>query len=207
MSIETEFKWRATAPADFDKMLSAVRTLTGRALPPVQILHISDAYADTPDEALSAQKIAMRVRCTDGAYEATLKTKTQLENGKAVRREETLPLPGAHTHREALVALRSRGTWQGVDVAQLEFKFYIQNNRRVYTLVQAGAIYELALDEVEITAGERRQNMLEIELELKAGPTEDFCVWAQKLGEISGLKAPEYSKVATATALWKGEIK
>lgn len=207
MSIETEFKWRAAAPADFDKMLSAVRTLTGRALPPVQILHIADAYADTPDEALSAQKIAMRVRCTDGTYEATFKTKTQLENGKAVRREETLPLHQAHTQEAALAALRARGTWLGVNVAQLEFKFYIQNKRRVYTLVQADSVYELALDEVEITAGERRQNMLEIELELKAGPAEDFCAWAQKLGKISGLKAPEYSKVATATALWKGEIK
>ena len=163
MSIETEFKWRAAAAADFDKMLSAVSTLTARAMPPEQILQILDAYADTPDEALSAQKIALLVRCSDGAYEATLNSKTQLENGKAVRREETLPLPGAHTHREALAALRSRGTWQGVEVAQLEFKFYIQNNRRVYTLVQADAIYELALDEVEITAGERRQNLLEIE--------------------------------------------
>lgn len=207
MSIETEFKWRANTPADFDKMLCAIRTLTGRALPPVQILHISDAYADTPDEALSAQKIAMRVRCTDGTYEATFKTKTRLENGKAVRREETLPLPQAHTQEAALAALRAQKIWLGVTVAQLEFKFYIQNNRRVYTLALADAIYELALDEVEITAGERRQNMLEIELELKAGPAEDFCAWAQKLGEISGLKAPEYSKVATATALWKGEIK
>ena len=207
MSIETEFKWRAAAPADFDKMLSAVRTLTGRALPPVQILHILDAYADTPDEALSAQKIAMRVRCTDGAYEATLKTKTRLENGKAVRREETLPLPQAHTPEEALAALSARRTWQGVDVAKLEVKFYIQNNRRVYALALADAIYELALDEVQIRAGERRQNMLEIELELKAGAAADFCAWAQKLGKISGLKAPEYSKVATATALWKGEIK
>lgn len=207
MSIETEFKWRANTPADFDKMLCAIRTLTGRALPPVQILHIADAYADTPDEALSAQKIAMRVRCTDGTYEATFKTKTRLENGKAVRREETLPLPQAHTQEAALAALRAQKIWLGVNVAQLEFKFYIQNNRRVYTLALADAIYELALDEVEITAGERRQNMLEIELELKAGPAEDFCAWAQKLGEISGLKAPEYSKVATATALWKGEIK
>lgn len=207
MSIETEFKWRATAPADFDKMLSAVRTLTGRALPPVQILHIADAYADTPDEALSAQKIAMRVRCTDGTYEATFKTKTRLENGKAVRREETLPLPQAHTQEAALAALRAQKIWLGVNVAQLEFKFYIQNKRRVYTLVQADSVYELALDEVEITAGERRHNMLEIELELKAGAADAFCQWAKKLGEISGLKAPEYSKVATATALWKGEIK
>ncbi len=204
MPIEKEFKWRAVSEADFELMLRAARARFDGEITGPEELHIKDAYLDSPDERFSARKTALRLRCTDGAFEATLKAKTRLVNGQAVRWEETVPLPHAGNEVHALRALRDMGEWDGLALRDVNIRFYIFNRRRIYRLCCASAEYELAFDDVRVEAASRVLRMKEVELELKRGTDETFRAFAAVLGEISGLTAPEKSKVQTATELLNG---
>ena len=78
------------------------------ALPGVKrakTLKIRDVYLEHVGCDLAAQHIALRVRNTDGKWETTFKTRTQIQNGKAVRREETLALTGVKNLKQALAQL------------------------------------------------------------------------------------------------------
>lgn len=203
--MEQEFKWEANAPRSFARMLRAAsKILGGNKLDKPRKLHITDTYLDTATGALGKQKIALRVRCTDGKYEATYKTKTELRNGKAVRREETLPLPRAHSYAQALNALAAKKIWDGLALENLFALFVIKNKRTAYILrpdKQTSA--ELSLDDCRILSGGRTLLMKEIELEFKSGNEKSFALFARDLTRISGLIPARVSKVKTAASLQK----
>ena len=110
-NIETEFKWDSNSPRAFARVLSAVRQVPSVRLSAPRVLHICDTYLDTPERFFEQNKIAFRVRNTDGVWEATYKTRTEVKNGRAVRREESLPLPGIKNLAQALSFLADKKKW------------------------------------------------------------------------------------------------
>lgn len=74
--------------------LFAARTVTKTALPVTEKrLSLKNIYYDTKDGALNRERMAYRVRVTNGsAYEATIKTKGTSTGGFSVRGEYTVPL-------------------------------------------------------------------------------------------------------------------
>lgn len=203
-NFETEFKWDASAPFSFARMLGAVRKVADKqSISAPDYLQIKDVYLDAPDGRLQKEKIALRVRNTNGTFEITYKTRTEVVNGKAVRREETLPLPNVKKLSGALHFLKEKKEWEGIFLADLLPLFSISNRRVVRLVKWQGSVLELSFDTCFIRAGKKQAKLKEIELEIKTGPTEKLEECATQIMAKSGLSFSVKSKVKTATALLK----
>ena len=204
-NFETEFKWDASAPFSFARMLGAVRKVADKqSISAPDYLQIKDVYLDAPDGRLQKEKIALRVRNTNGTFEITYKTRTEVVNGKAVRREETLPLPNVKNLSGTLQFLREKKEWEGLFLADLLPLFSISNRRVVRLVKWQGSVLELSFDTCEIHAGKKRVKLKEIELELKKGSAIEMEKFAAQIMKVSGLPFSKKSKVKMATALLAG---
>lgn len=198
--METEFKWDANVPRAFARMLRAAMSSADK-ISPCRNLKIKDVYLDHSDRSFEAQKIAFRVRNTDGCFEATFKTRTRIIDGKAVRLEETLHLSGVTNLTQALAFLNHKKIWKGVDVTNLSPRFEIRNHRQTRAVFFDGAEFELAFDSCEILVCGRTLKMKEIELELKRGAAKKLDALSALLSRASGLDVMRCSKVKTACSL------
>ncbi len=199
-NIEKEFKWVASSRGAFGRFLRAIENIAG-PLPMPENLRITDRYLDNADGDFFSRKIALRIRYQKGSFEATLKTRTAIKNGLAVRKELTRPLPLVRSFSAALKALEQGETWEGVSLLGLSERFCLRNRRQIYVVYFGAAVCEVALDKYVIMAGEKRLAQREIELELKSGSENDFVKFVEKLNMLSGLSAAKISKVASAEKL------
>jgi len=145
-----------------------LKRMARRRSTPVQ-MGLVTRYFDTPDFALSAQGVALRVRRAGRRWLQTLKTEGERQGGLSRRAEFEMAVAGGALDwtrfpAEALAyvpeALR----------AQVEPVFETRFNRTAWLLKgKGGAQIEVALDVGEVRAGEASQPICEIELELKAG--------------------------------------
>ena len=205
-NLETEFKWDATAPRAFLRMLDAVKKTAGaQSVSAAKVLYITDIYLDHSDGSFEKERLAFRLRRYSKQWEATFKTRTQLVNGKAVRREETQALAGVQNQAQALAKLNAQKRWKKLLVCGLVPLFSIHNTRRVRLITLPHFQAELAFDTCTICAGGKRVFLKEIELELKRGRAQAFDEFAAQLSAQSGLERATKSKVRTAHALLKGE--
>lgn len=199
--LEIECKWDGNSPRAFQRARKALTNLCGPITP--RLLHIRDTYLDDAKQSLAKKLIALRVRNTDGKWEATFKTRTQIKNGKAVRREETLPLPNVKNFSHALRALTQKKSWKGIHTTALIPRFALINKRKLYEFTYQNSLLEMALDRVTIYVLGRRVRMQEIELELKRGKSEALDQFAQQFCEQTKLAHAKISKVKTAELLCK----
>lgn len=200
-NIETEFKWESNSPRAFAKVLSAVLQIPSVSLSAPRVLHICDTYLDTPERFFEQNKIAFRVRNTDGKWEATYKTRTEVTNGRAVRHEESLPLPGIKNLAQALAFLADKKVWEHLPLTGLKMLFALRNKRTSYDILFNGVEAELSLDNFMICVCGRRVLMKEAELELKKGQPDTLDELARQITQASGLAYARVSKVKTALAL------
>ena len=126
---EIEFKWEANSPRAFERVKRALAR-GGVRVGAWKTYFITDVYVDTPAQDFEKQKIAFRVRHVHPCWQATFKTRTEIRNGKAVRREETLPLRGVENLAQALEKLHRKKIWQGLNMQNLRPLFTLKNKRR-----------------------------------------------------------------------------
>ena len=198
-NVETEYKWDGNLPHAFARMKRAAAPFLCAGENAKLRLH--DVYLDDEDRTLRAEKIALRLRGLGGGWEATLKTRSEVKNGKAVRKEYTLPVGKAKNFAQALAQFKLRNTWKNIPLRNLRAQFEIFNTRQIYLLNFKGTQAELALDNFEICVLGRRVKIKEIELELKKGSTQKADVLARELARVSRLPFVRISKVRTAEAL------
>ena len=201
---EIECKWEANDPRAFSCARQFVASLGGKILS--KKLKIKDIYLDHADGDLSEQKIALRVRNCNGKWDATFKTRSEIINGKAVRREETLPLLHVQNATQALKALAGKNTWYGLDTTGLVAKFVLRNQRSVWVFDYHKARLEMALDNITLYVLGRQIKFKEIEVELKRGNKEALDKFARCFTQQTKLKYAKISKVKTAEMLlnlWK----
>lgn len=155
----------ALPPGQADAFL---KRMARRRSTPVQ-MDLVTRYFDTPDFALSAAGVALRVRRAGRRWLQTLKTEGERQGGLSRRVEFEMPVAGgaldwARFPAEALVYVPAALREQVGAVFETRF-------RRTAWLLKGrgGAQIEVALDLGEVMAGESRQPICEIELELKAG--------------------------------------
>lgn len=196
-----EFKWDGNSPRAFYKMRRALQSCADVDSP--EKVNITDTYLDDEKNSLSAQKIALRVRCENKKWEVTFKTKTEIKNGLAVRKEETLKLKNVNNLREALSFLHRKKIWEGIDTSSVFPRFTIKNKRTVFDVKFQKSIAQAACDDFEIFVCGRVVKMKEIELELKKGTLNDLQILAQLITQKSDLKIVKNSKVKTAETLLK----
>ena len=167
-----EIELKLTLPPQ--QVAAFLKRMARRRSVPVQ-QDLVTRYFDTPDFALSAQGVALRVRRVGRRWLQTLKTEGERQGGLSRRAEYEMPV--------------SRGTpdWGRFPAEALEWVpealraqlipvFETRFHRTAWLIKgREGAQIEVALDVGEvralkgINAGERSQPICEIELELKSG--------------------------------------
>ena len=192
--VEVELKLALPPP-----QVAAFLKLMARRRGVQQQLEFVTRYYDTPDFALSLLGVSLRVRRIGRRWLQTIKTEGERHGGLSQRVEYEMPVARgmpdwSRFPAEALALVPEALRVQLVPVFETRFK-------RTAWLVGglSGAKIEVALDVGEVhtlkdtcatdggvNAGERRQQLCEIELELKAGQPDALFElaqgWAAQLG-------------------------
>ncbi|MGZ3376354.1 MAG: CYTH and CHAD domain-containing protein [Phenylobacterium sp.] len=151
-------------------------------------------YFDTPDLVLQKAGASLRVREHKGRRTQTLKRGQGL-----VREEHESPIEGLAPDPalEPLPSLLPQG-------ASLRPAFNVRVSRRQRTFRYKGAVIEMALDQGEVSGGEQKSPICEVELELKSGAPAVLFALARKLSAAAPLYLAFDSKAARGQALVAG---
>ena len=169
---------------------------------------LENVYYDTADRRLRARGLAFRVRKDGRKYQQTLKS-NDAGGLVAYRGEWQTPLASA-TPDLALLPLEASEVLRGlVEEGELRSLFTTRVRRRTRRLATAvngmTGLVEAALDLGEIEAGDRRQPIAELELELLDGSPAALYDLALALGAETPLQVEMRSKPARGYALAASE--
>lgn len=169
---------------------------------------VSNAYYDTANERLRRAGVALRLRRDGKRRLQTLKVEA---DGAAfsTRAEWEIPAPGGRLEvgafpREEILAAT------GLDVVRLARQlrpcFETRFARRSAPVIVDGATRaEISIDRGYVAAGERREPINEVELELKAGDAGSLLRYAGQLAKPLGLALEFESKAERGYRLVAGE--
>ncbi|WIX31899.1 CYTH domain-containing protein [Salinicola sp. JS01] len=176
---------------------------------------LGNCYYDTPDGALEAARVALRVRRIGDKRVQTLKSAAASHGGLSSRGEWEWPLGERVCNAVGLdeTGLREleHPALAGVDLTQLRPAFTTDFERRTWRFREGEAEIEIALDQGEIHADGATLPIRELELELKAGPPEALWRLADTLCQPVGAggtplaaRPANHSKASRAGALRHG---
>jgi len=168
-----------------------------------------NTYYDTTNERLRRAGVALRLRHDGGRPLQTLKAESSAASGFSARAEWEIPAPrgrldlGAFPREEILAAT-------GLDVAKLATRlrpvFETRFSRRsAAVIVDSATRAEICIDRGHVAAGERREPISEIELELKAGEATSLLRYASELAKPLALALEFESKAERGYRLVAGE--
>jgi triphosphatase len=182
---------------------------SGLLIAPESTVEITDTYYDTDDWRFYRAGYALRVRNTDGAVEATMKSLTPAEGSLRRRREVSEPLSDDNlaTFKKAdgPVADLSGPLVGGCEMRPL---FTIKTRRQGFALLLEGStdssqedvrIGEISLDTSEIPLGEEttRLTRVEVEATLDKAPTPDLHDFVDEMQSALELAPASISKYET----------
>ena len=194
--IELKLLLPGAAATSIEQQLRALKVLARRS---TQVHELWNVYYDTPDQQLRQQRHALRMRRVNAVRQLdtatpqktrdtwiqTFKSAGTSTGGLSQRGEWESEERSARLNRAAL-----RGTpWAELDpdgqlFDTLQPCFQTRCRRTTWQLHRyQGASIEVALDVGEITAAGRSAPILELELELKAGPTEALFHLAKTIAQ------------------------
>lgn len=164
-------------------------------------IRMQTTYFDTPDSALSARKITLRLRRENEETICTLKT--PLPDGS--RGEWECP---AADLADGLAQLRDLGAPDAIlQLCQMDLQPLCGAEfvRLAAELPTADGTAELALDAGILLGGQRKCDLCEVELELKTGSDAALLALADQIAQEYDLISEPRSKFRRAAALAKGE--
>lgn len=185
---EVELKF-ACGPDDLSAVLAAAPAGDD------ETRELISVYFDTPDLALHKAGASLRVREHKGRRVQTLKRGQGM-----IREEHEAPIETAAPD-PALEPLPSMLP----DGASLRPAFNVRVSRRQRTFRYRDAEIELAVDQGEVTGGEQRSPICEVELELKSGPLSALFALARELSDAAPLYLAFDSKASRGRALVAGD--
>ncbi|MGH7027335.1 CHAD domain-containing protein [Brevundimonas sp.] len=192
---ETELKFRLGPGAVV--RLSGHPALQG----PQTSQSLRSVYFDTPDGVLRAVGCGLRVRATPGGFVQTLKRQTA--PGQTARDEWEVPVP---TEALDLAALRATPAHKRLKGRRdLSPRFATTVVRRIRMVDWEGARIEVAFDAGDLSAGDRREPIYELELELKAGQPAALFSLARRLARDLAIVPVFESKAERGWRLADGE--
>lgn len=192
MGREFELKYAAT-----EAVLAALAAQYG----PCREIRMETTYFDTPDGALSARHMTLRLRRENEARVCTLKT--PLPDGS--RGEWECPATDIQSGITALLAL---GAPQALEVLTAQGIVPVcgaRFTRLAADVSTADGVAELALDQGVLLGGGKERALCEVELELKSGSEEALLALANSVAATYGLTPERGSKFRRALALAQGE--
>jgi inorganic triphosphatase YgiF len=144
---------------------------------------LRSVYFDTPDAALSREKISLRIRYNGETRVQTVKLDGGLEKGLSqtleIENEIDGETPDLHLIKNEKVRRRIEKAISGQYFVAL-FETYINRTAALIDIAGEGTI-ELAIDIGEVRAGDKRAPLNEVELELKSGEPFAMLSMAEKL--------------------------
>ncbi len=146
---------------------------------------LESVYFDTEDGELARAGVALRVRSDDGAFVLGLKTAPDSDRGAFERKELETPAPSAEPDLALFDATTAHDLAKIVGGKALAARFGSDVRRTTRTVEFSGATVEVAFDSGFLFAGEQREPLREIELELKSGaPAALFAFGLQAVGSL-----------------------
>jgi len=162
---------------------------------------LENAYFDTPNLRLNAEKIALRIRKKGSRYIQTLKTKGQSINGLSKRGEWEWDLRKPVLNLEYLAQCDA---WpESIDAKQLSKVFETNFTRHQVEFTWEGAVIELAIDRGEIISHGNCEDINELELELMSGNENDLHLLCKALQQYMTLVPSDVSKAERGYRLGK----
>lgn len=164
-------------------------------------LTLTNTYFDTPNGALGAARVALRLRQINGQTLQTVKTAGQGGGGLSSRDEWEWEVNGNQLDRAGLKALPPFQSLCDATLADLEPQLSTDFTRTKWDIHHLGSQIELALDEGEIDCHGYRAPIREMELELKRGSPNALWALATTLAADVALRPSDSSKAARGAAL------
>ena len=203
---EVEVKLEATSAEDL-RQVAQLRSLGRFRLRPRRTLRLHSVYLDTRDFALARAGVALRVRRSGRAWEATAKWSGRVVGARHERPELTVALPGPPPMPFTLPDGPLRTQLAAVVLGRRLTPVLISDVRRQIRDLLVGsssdALAEVALDTVELRAPSGTPAgtaYYEIEIERRGGQRRDLDALSHLLQERFGLIPSRSSKFARGLA-------
>lgn len=192
MGREFELKYTAT---------EAVLADLAKKYPGGRKISMETTYFDTPDGALSGQKMTLRIRKENDISICTLKT--PLADGS--RGEWECPASDIQSGIPLLLKLGAPAKLAQLTEGGLVVACGARFVRHAIEVSTIDGLAELALDSGVLLGGGKQIPLCEVEVELKSGSDAATTAFATLLAATYGLKEQPMSKFRRALALAKGE--
>lgn len=190
MSQEIELKLVFTQVLALEDVISGLKQVL--PVPGFEQQPLRNIYFDTVDRRLNQARIALRIREKHGCFIQTLKTKGAAVEGLHQRGEWEWSLVRPVLDVDIL---RQHENWpDDIDPSALQPVFETNFMRHAAELEFMSSRIELAIDIGEIIAGDRREDLQELELELLSGSVSAVLELGQKLKQCLPLESSDISK-------------
>ncbi len=160
-------------------------------------IRMETVYYDTPDRALSARHITLRLRKENGKAICTVKTPEQ----DSFRGEWETECGSIQEAVPVLCKLGCPVALQELTAAGLEHVCGARFTRLAKTVETAACTVEIALDRGVLLGGKGQEPLCEVEVELKSGSREAAVEYARHLAEAFCLIPEKFSKFRRALRL------
>ncbi len=195
MAIETELKLALPAGA-----ASRLKERAGEMSGSNHRQDLYSLYFDTPGFELYRRGIALRLRRVGYHWVQTLKAEAAGAGLMAQRPEWEIQVTG-NTVDLGVLPEEARALLAGISADRLAPAFLSEFKRTVWMVDSEDGRVELALDQGHLVAGEQRQPLSEIELELKAGAPAALFTLARQLAAAVPMHVEPRSKAMRGYAL------
>lgn len=194
--VECEIKLKVPDRGLLEKVMKELTSQAGIVDGEQHVENLETTYFDTADSRLRQNKLVYRIRKSNAGFTADIKNEGTYDDGVSFRNEWSRALESdtpdigafADLHLEYDLAEILSGE-ELVPILKTSFK-------RTSAMVTApdGSVYELAADRGFITAGDRKEELCELELELKSGAVSKLREAAEVCCSKYGLEHEEKSK-------------
>lgn len=176
--------------------------LAGR---PSEARRQQSVYFDTPSGKLRRNGFTLRVRDTGDGFVQTVK---RADGGAGLfdREEWEAPVARFQPDRAALSETPLAALLKSRDIAGLVELFDCQVERTIWRIEDPNGALELSLDIGELRAGEQREPIAELEIELKAGSPDSVFRLARELNHRAALRIGVLSKAERGFAALDGAL-
>ncbi len=162
---------------------------------------LKSVYFDTEDGVLAHSGVALRVRKDGKTFLLGLKTATDLDSGAFERNEQEVQSSSAQPNLALFETATARSLTELIGGNTLAARFGSDVRRTTRTVEFEDATVEVAFDSGFLFAGERREPLREIELELKSGPPVALFRYGLQVIEALPLRLGVQSKAERARRL------
>ena len=161
------------------------------------------AYYDTPERALKAAGAALRLRREGGRWIQTVKSAGHVAGGLHQRAEHEVELAAQLPSFPAIAEAGFRDLVADRRLREALTVAFTTEFNRASTLFRpaAGEVVEVSFDRGVIAAGDRREPICEIELELKSGPPRSLFDLALEIAAALPVRLDNRSKAERGYAL------